>query len=223
MWVDERPTRDWAAPQVIDDGASTPPRRRSAWITRGIPVLVIVAVLVVVWALGGFDKREDRTTKLRRGEQVTNGAYVFSFDRATIQRKKGYGDDPIVQEVVVHATAKNIWTESDSPNWTWFAATDRKRSVVKEGESVRIDYGDDAPSETPGDLTPGLPAMPIQIEFEFPENFEPGKELSLGMSEIDYRNHSVTSTSEEKTWGPSNKGFFRVELPVSVLPPDDDV
>ncbi|WP_091525698.1 hypothetical protein [Microlunatus soli] len=223
VWIDETPPQDWAAPQLVHDFPADPGPRHSKWMTRGIPILVIVLVLVAIWALGGFRTRQDRATVLQPGQHFTNGAYVLTLDRATVQRKKGYGDDPYIQELVVHGTAKNIWTETARPDGRWFLATNDHQSSIKEGELVSIDYGDDAPSDTPDDLTPGLPAMPITVDFEFADTFRPEhKSIIVAMRGIDYSNHSVTTTSDEKTWGPSNNGSFRVRLPVTVLPADDD-
>lgn len=224
IWVDDAPVDPaWPAPRTIDPGAfGPPPARRSRWLTRGLPALIVVGVLVAVWALGGFRHREDRVTEIAPGQRFTNGAFVITLDSATIQRKRGYGEDPIIQEVVVHGTAKNIWTESLSPRARWFAAADRARTFIREGTLVQIDYGDEAPNDTPSDLTPGLPAMPVTVDFEFPKKFDPGPTISVGMNMIDYGNHSVTTTNDEKTWDNSSTGFYRVELPVTVLQPDDD-
>lgn len=223
VWIDQTPPLDWAAPHLVDDFPAEPDPRHSKWMTRGIPVLVVVLVLLAVWALGGFRDRQDQATVLQPGEHFTNGPYVLTLDRATIQRKKGYGDDPVIQEVVVHGTARNTWTEATRPDGDWFAATNDHRTEIVDGEVASIDYGDDAPSDTPSDLTPGLPAIPITIDFEFAEKFQPEhKSIMLAMSEIDYRNHSVWTTSDEETWGPNNNGVFRVRLPVTVLPAEDD-
>jgi hypothetical protein len=224
VWADEDEVdAGWAPPQLVDFGQLRPQRpRRSRWVTRGLPVLIVVAVLLIVWILGGFKTRGDRVTQLKVGQRFTNGAFVMTLDSATIQRKKNYDkDNPYIQDVVVHGTAKNIWTESTSPYGDWFAATNTTRQTVKEGNLVNVDYGDDAPISTPDDLTPGLPAMPITIDFEFPDSFR-AEHVLVAMEQIDYRNHSITSTSEEKTWGNANTGYFRVTLPVKRLAAEDE-
>jgi hypothetical protein len=63
--------------------------------------------------------------------------------------------------------------------------------------------------------------MPITIDFEFPDSFR-AEHVLVAMEQIDYRNHSITSTSEEKTWGNANTGYFRVTLPVKRLAAEDE-
>lgn len=221
FWVDDAAVDPaWAPPQLVDFDAPAPRPRRSRWLTRGVPALAVIAVLLGVWALGGFRDREDRTIEVRPGEHFTNGAFVMTIDSATIQRKKGYDKDPYIQDVVVHGTAQNIWTESTSPYGDWFAATNPPRETIRSGDLVNTDYGDDAPSNTPDDLAPGLPAVPITIDFEFPDTFR-ADQLIVAMEQIDYRNHSVTTTVDDKDWGNASTGSFRTTVPVHRLPADD--
>lgn len=228
---DDAPDPCWPAPDGAPGGATegasfdrpgtrTPRagRRNRRLITVGIPVMITVSVLVLVWTLGGFGRRHDRVQQVTAGSPVTQGPLMLRFTRATVQETTGYGKDKRIQKVVVHGTARNIWTESFSPEGAWFAVRDPAGTLTSRGELFSIDRGNDLVFDAPDDLTPGLPAVPVTVQFELPTGFRPGHTILFGASTVDYGKHSFFSTSSEQTWD-TDGGVYRMRLPLTVLEP----
>ncbi|QDP94768.1 hypothetical protein FOE78_01515 [Microlunatus elymi] len=216
-WVDDAdPDSSWAPPSAPADPRPRPKRRV---LGVGIPVLVVVLVFALVWALGGFDYRDDKITDVAVGKTFANGPYDFTFTQATVQRQKQY-DDKVINKVLINGTVRNTWTEAVSPQERWFLAVNRHGTPVEATYSHILRKGDvpDGPSM----ITPGLPPVAYQIEFEFDKTMNPGKTITLGVGKLTYGNNSAFSSSDEETWDADSGDLYRIRIPLKVLPPKKD-
>ena len=230
MWLDDAGVSpEWAPPAA--DGAnndladlpavaSTTRRRRPRILTVGVPVIAVVVIIAVVWALGGFDRRDDQVQDVVTGSPVALGPVTVTFDRATVQEANGYGTYKRIQKIVAYGTARNTWTESFDPQADWFIAKDPNSKLVQSGQTFQIVRGKDLIFDAPDTLAPGLPAEPVSVEFEMPPTFKPGRTIVFGISKIDYGNHSFFSSSDEEEWDESGGGAYRMRLPLQVLKPE---
>jgi hypothetical protein len=193
--------------------------RRSRLVTAGVPVLSVLMIFATVWALGGFDRREDQVQDVAAGTAVVQGPLTLRFTRATVQEANGYGKYKRIQKVVAYGTARNTWTETFGPQGEWFIARDPNSDVVETGQLFRIERGEDLVFDAPDDLAPGLPPVPVSVEFELPPTVKPGRTIVLGVSTVDYGKHSYFASSDEESWGPDG-GAYRMRLPLTVIKPE---
>lgn len=180
-------------------------------------MLAVIVLIGSVWALGGFNDRDDTLTKVAAGKTFSNGPYEFSFSRATVQETEGYGKYKRIQKVVVTGTIRNVGDQADSPSGDWFVARGLNSSHVETGQSAMI--GDPDQFNAPEDVTPGLPAVPVSVDFEFPPTFD-DKTLVFGVGELSYGTHSYYSGDDNQFWDTGSGNVFRLQLPITRLAPE---
>lgn len=209
VWVDDGPIDPtWSEPTASGRG-----RRRL--FTVGIPVLALIVLIGSVWALGGFGDRNDTVTKIGIGKTFVNGPYEFSFSKATVQETAGYGKHKRIQKVVVTGTARNLGDKAMSPLYRWFLARGKHGTRVETSQTAMV--GDPGQFYAPDDVTPGLPAAPLNVTFEFPPTFD-DETLIFAVGELTYGNHSYFSSGDDQSWDTGNGNVFRVQLPLTRLP-----
>ncbi|QGN34510.1 hypothetical protein [Microlunatus sp. Gsoil 973] len=212
VWVDDDPVDPtWPEP-------SAPRFSRRRLLTVGIPVLALVLLIASVWALGGFAERDDRITEVARGKSFMNGPFEFSFDRATVQETDGYGKYKRIQKVLVTGTIRNTGDTAISPSGDWFVARPRQGTEVEEGQTARIGATDSF--SAPEDVTPGLPATRLTVDFEFPPTFD-DRTLLFAVGELSYGSHSYFSGDNDQFWDTGGGNAFRLQLPITRLAADD--
>jgi hypothetical protein len=234
IWVDDAEIDPrWSAPSFVEPeapqsvvpGEAPPPepmpepesgRRHSRWLTIGVPLLALALLVSIVAVAGGFRARTDETITMQPGTRFTTGPYEFVFSKATIQEVNSYGDFDRAQQVVVTGTARNTWTESLRPDVDQFAATGGGRGEVVEADYVQQSSSADAWNS----LTPGLPPQPIQVEFEFRQDFDPNGKILMVVSDLTYGDHSALQVGNEETW--YNHGDrYLLHFPVKRLPAEE--
>ena len=184
----------------------------------GIPVLAVVVLVGSVFAFGGFKQRNDTITDIELGQNVTNGAYEFTFSSATVQSAPGYGKYKRIQKVVVVGTMRNDSDSAAAPDSTWFLARGVKFDQVQTAESALT--GQAGQLNAPGDVTPGLPPVRMEVEFDFPPTFS-DTELVFGMRQLTYGTHSYLSgpSAGPSTWDVSGNDTYRLRMPMKRLAP----
>lgn len=211
VWIDDDPVDPtWPEPAG--------PRVSRRLFVVGIPVLALVVLIGAVWALGGFAERDDRVTDMARGKTFSNGPFEFSFDRATVQEADGYGDYKRIQKVVVTGTIRNTGDTAISPSGDWFLARARHGTHVEEGKLAGI--GDSDLFDAPDDVTPGLPATKLTVNFEFPPTFDDAT-LIFVVGELSYGTHSYFSDDDNQYWDTGGGNAYRMLLPITRLAAQD--
>jgi hypothetical protein len=210
----------WLDGAAVDPGWAPPaddmqrPRRRRL-LTVGIPVLILVVLVAGVWAFGGFRERKDTATTVAAGTTFVNGPLQFSFSTATVQKANGYGKYKRIQKVVVSGTVRNTGNEALSPSGDWFFARALHGGEVQTGDSAGI--GDPDQFSAPDHVTPGLPAVPIHVNFEFPPTYQPGHTILFAVGTLSYGTHSYFSSGDSKYWDVGGGSVFRITLPLTKL------
>ncbi|MBO0813316.1 MAG: hypothetical protein J2P23_14905 [Microlunatus sp.] len=214
VWLDDAPVDPaWAAPPEPDTPAGTG-RRRRRLLTIGIPVLALLMLIGSVWALGGFGYRNDTATDIARGKTFVNGPCEFSFSKATVQETEGFGKYKRIQKVVVTGTIRNIGDKAISPDGRWFLARSQTNRHVETGQAALI--GNTDLWDGPQDVTPGLPPIPVSVDFDFPPTFD-GTALIFGVGELTYGTHSYFGGGTDEFWDTGNGRVFRIRLPLTRL------
>ena len=214
---------DQGAAAVPHQDVGTPPvvesRARRAWpwfLATGVAVALVVGL---VWALGGFDYRDDLATTIRPGQRFTNGPYEFSFASATVQKTKNYKDEQ-QWEVVVIGTGRTTMDESIRPANDLFVVKDARSGAYQE-ETQRQLFGLGESSGTGSLFTPGLAPIRYQLVFEFPVSaFEPESTLILVAWELEWRDTSLLKVGDYR-WAATHD-YYRMDLPLKRLPDDLD-
>lgn len=216
VWVDGGPIDPtWDEPQDADNPASGRARRRLLAI--GIPVLVLVVLVGTVFAFGGFKDRDDTITDVKLGQTFTNGGYEFSFSSATIQQAPSYGGKyKRIQKVTVTGTIRNIGDTAASPLDGWFLARG-VQGTQTETDQVAI-VGNPEQTNSPEDVTPGLPPVPLTVTFQFPPTFSE-TELLFGARGLTYGTHSYFGGTTDEYWDVSGSNLFRLRIPMKRLAP----
>ena len=65
-------------------------------------------------------------------------------------------------------------------------------------------------------FTPGLPPVPMLVEFEYAASYVPDATLRFVVFQLEYDDNSLIG-GQDKTWNKTNHGFD-LQLPVRVLP-----
>lgn len=216
MWTDDADLDpSWAPPQ---EPAEYRPRSRRRILGIGIPVLAVVLVIATVWALGGFDYRDDKITDVAAGTKFEDGPFEFTFTTATIQLKEQF-DDTMINEVSVYGTVRNTWDEALDADSDWFLIADPSGGDPKGATSANIFRKGDVP-DAPSMVAPGLAAVDYQVQFELDKSTKAPKQITFGVGKLSYGNNSVFSTSNEETWDADNGELNRIHVPLKVLPAD---
>lgn len=205
VWTDDAPVDpSWAEPYDPD-----PPAGRRRLLGVGIPVLAVIVLVGAVFAFGGFRERNDTITDIGLGQTFTNGPYAFSFSSATVQETEGFGKYKRIQKIIVTGTMRNNADKSASPSYDWFLARGLRNTAVQTGDSSNV--GSPGQFDGPQDVAPGLPPVRINVQFEFPPNFN-DTWLVFGMRQLSYGTHSYTGGTANQYWDASGSGLFRLRM-----------
>ena len=213
MWLDEgRVDPTWSPPTV-------PPQRRrwSPGATWGLLALALAALLALVWALGGFERRTDLLRPTEVGTLISTGPYEFRFTGATAQQRTTY-DDKVVWRLTAVGEGRTTGDVTIAPSYLgdggMFVAKDPVGGTISTPESQSFRPGGFVSGSA---FTPGLPLQPFRVEFEFPRTYQPGPALSFLVFDLEFRDNSLLG-DQEPQWRNADEAS-RFELPVEVLPP----
>ncbi|MVA74924.1 hypothetical protein GC722_02610 [Auraticoccus sp. F435] len=213
-WLDQRPlSRDWPEP--------APPLRVPRWVRVGVPVLVLALLLGLVAALGGFERRTDRLTVMAPGAELDCHQLVYTFDSATVRRTQGV-DGVWEHQLTVSGTVRNPTDEPQAPRYGEFG------SLVVRGvpgpltatiEAVALGSSFEELSVNTRDfVAPGAPALPLEVRFTLPDDYEPSDVVLLGAFEMEYTDNYVLGLGGgQRSWNKTDDAYA-VYLPLTVLP-----
>jgi hypothetical protein len=193
------------------------PQPGRGWFVFSALVVGLAAVLALVWGLGGFQRRTDLLQVTPPGTTISVGPYELTFTEVTAQRTTGF-DDRVTWKVTAVGTGRTTGDESLAPRYSdgaTFASKDTRSGVVQEPTGVR--YGE-ARSFTDGaHFTPGLPPVPILVDFSYPDSYRPDATLRFVVFQLEFVDNSLIG-DQDPTWNKTNHGFD-YRLPVRVLAP----
>lgn len=209
VWTDPgRLDPDWERPRA----RGRLPRR----LTLGVPALLIAALIVVVWLLGGFGRRHDRVSVVTPGATISSGEYRMTFTQATAEAATSF--DKKIWRVRAYGTIRTVGDTAGTPaisdSSPLVAQCPADKEIVSP-QSVRI--GTRVSTDfAGGTVTPGLPAVPAVWEFDFSTTCTPTELLRLVVFDQRYYDNTLLKTGE-KGWHTVDTGS-EVRLPVTVLP-----
>jgi hypothetical protein len=195
---------------------------RRAWGMAGSLVLAFGLLIALTWMAGGFDQRNDLRTVVAPGTTIATGPYEFTFTAGTAQKTKGLRDIEVYR-IVLSGTGRVTGDEAMSPdslNWM-FVAKDPRSPAYQEPDSQQFGIEEFRGSSGGSFFTPGLPAVPYRLTFEFPvEEYDVGATIQLAVWILEYRDVSLLQTGDYR-WAPSER-LYRYELPLRRLADDLD-
>ena len=213
VWLDEgevNPT--WSPPTAPSRRRSLPPG--AAW---ALVSAALVAVVALIWALDGFERRTDLIRPTAVGSLVSTGPYELRFTTATAQQRTTY-DDQVVWRVTAVGEGRTTGDFTIAPDYLgddgMFVAKDPVSGLVTTPESQSFRPGGFVSSNA---FTPGLPLQPFRVEFELPGTYRPGPTISFVVFDLEFRDNSLLG-DQEPQWRNADEAS-RFELPVEVLPP----
>lgn len=209
VWADSDPLdEDWPEPKPV--------RHRPLWLTAGVPVVVLALLVTLVWSFGGFELRRNAVTVQEPGSVVESGPFEFVFTEVTAQPTY----DAEGWTITVIGTGRVLGDEAERPRTGDngpFVARDPKSREVQVPLSPEVGERPTEEDRAQGTyFTPGLPMVPIRLEMEFTEAYEPTAELTFIVLNQEYTDNTLTGTGE-KTWNNTSSGTI-IDLPVTVLP-----
>ena len=209
-------------PGRLDPGW-TPPRRLGSlprWVLIAVPLVVVVALVAAVVALGGFDPRTDRITRVPSDSIITTGPYRLTFGVGTAVKTKDY-DDKVFWEVTVVGTIQTTDPTSDQPDSgegsIVVANVPTNRDLIDTnrvllGNRIGKDY-------STGQVTPGLAPIPVRWEFDVPEASPPTALLRLVVWDQEYVDNTITQTGYF-SWNRTRDGH-ELLVPITVVESTD--
>lgn len=207
-----------AGPVDVVEGASSTASRRRTWLVLGSIALGLVAVLALVWGLGGFARRTDLLQPTPAGTPITVGPYQLRFSGVTAQRTTSF-DGKVSWTLSAVGTGRTTGNESLAPSYSGddgtFVSKDVRSGEIEVPTGVR--YGAARSFVDGAHFTPGLPPEPIVVDFSYRAGYVPGRTLRFVVFQLRYADTSLIG-NQKPTWSATNRGYdFR--LPVRVLPP----
>src|SRR6478752_7870505 len=183
----------------------------------GSLVLAFGLLIALTWMAGGFDQRNDLRTVVAPGTTIATGPYEFTFTAGTAQKTKGLRDIEVYR-IVLSGTGRVTGDEAMSPdslNWM-FVAKDPRSPAYQEPDSQQFGIEEFRGSSGGSFFTPGLPAVPYWLTFEFPvDEYDVGATIQLAVWILEYRDVSLLQTGDYR-WAPSER-LYRYELPLRRL------
>jgi hypothetical protein len=192
------------------------------WLMAGSLVLALALLIGLTWAAGGFDQRTDLRTVVAPGTTVSTGPYEFTFTGGTAQRVTGLHDAQIYR-IVLSGTGRVTGSEAMAPDTLnpMFIAKDPRSPAYQEPEGQQFGVEEYRGSSGGSFFTPGLPAVPYRLTFDFPaDQIEIGPDIQLGVWILEYRDVTLLQTGDVR-WAPSER-LYRYQLPLRRLPDDLD-
>jgi hypothetical protein len=189
---------------------------RRARLVYGGAAAVLVAIVVLTWSLGGFQRKARPLEMVSPASLIATGPYEFTFSAATAQRQPKTSYAPATWKVVVEGTGRTTGDETIRPSTLgddgMFLARDPHTGEVQNAKSDKIG---DGPANG---FTPGLPAVPYRVEFTFSDAFRPGPTVRfVVVAQRFYDSSLIQTDDEDPSWRNDDHGY-RVDLPVTVLP-----
>lgn len=195
-------------------------RRPRGWL---IAATAVVAVVGLVFALGGFDRRQARWIDVPPGAEIDAGNLVFTFDSATVQYLTKTSSQP--WRVVVSGTVRNPHDQTLQP------LTGDYGNLVGINRTGSPDFvGDWQPrigpfnpdSATPRQVVPpNDQTVPLTATFRF-DQLTPGDSFELGVSPMEYTATAILGLNSELRWNRDSYTLpFTVVLPLTRLPDAD--
>jgi hypothetical protein len=192
-------------------------RRLPASLVYPGVVVVVAAMVLAVWVLGGFDRRTDLLVPTAPGTTVLTGPYAFTFTKATAQRRKSYsGTSATEWHVVVVGTGRTTGDESITPSTLnpMFLSRDPGTDELQPMSGQQ--FGDGDSYSDGSSFTPGLAPVSYRVEFTYSERYRPGPTLRFAVFQLEYSDNTIVGTGE-KTWNNTSHGYV-FTLPVTVVP-----
>lgn len=185
---------------------------RRTGLIWGSLALGVVLILTVVWAVGGFEYRGDRVTKVAAGTTLEVGPYALTFTSATVQRKTSDN----TYEVVVTGTGRTTSAKTIAPPTGTSGFISSKSPVTGEIQNVEsFRYGDSTEIILRARaFTPGLDPVTFTTTFEYKKPIS--DQLLLVVFDLEFFDNYIFS-DDEPTWNRVNTGHSMV-LPLQVLP-----
>lgn len=222
-WTDDQaPDPRWPAPTpgvgptVAEDHpavAAEPRRGPRAALVWGAIGLALVLVVVAVWGLGGFDRRQDLFIPVEPGQVVTVGPYELAFTEATVQ----YVLEDKVYEVQAVGTGRTTGEESIAPSSLAGSSFSYAQDPISR-EIQRVDRYRFGPGEEitlrPKAFVPGLGPIPFVAQFKF--TARPGERIRLVLFNQEFSDKSVFG-NQDPIWNNTNSGYD-LALPLTRLP-----
>jgi hypothetical protein len=176
-------------------------RHRRTWL---VLFIVLLAAILVVWLLHGWDRPASRTIDTVQGPtSLELGRYQFDFDSATIEHTpKGRLTDAS-SKVVVKLGLRNI---DDETKKSESISGDLLYLVTKKGDPVRSN-GATCRDELNHVLVYGLPAEDCTTEFEVPVGYD-DTDVEVAVVEEEYRgDDDIIGATDKPYW---HEGHARV-------------
>lgn len=211
-------TAETADSSVSDRPQPARPRRTWIWFAA---ILAALAVLVgLVWVAGGFDQRTDVRTAVPPGTTIATGPYEFTFDSATVQKKKDY-DGTLSWEVVVVGSGRVTGDQAMGPSTldSFFAAREPVSGQVVEPKDQQ--YGPPGRPVGGSFFTPGLAPVAYRLVFEFPIERDQPRSVDLAVWELEYRDTTLLKTGE-LSWARASDYYWYDSLVTKRLADDLD-
>ena len=188
----------------------------------GSLVLAFGLLIGLTWMAGGFDQRNDLRTVVAPGTTIATGPYEFTFTAGTAQKTKGLRDTEVYR-VVLSGTGRVTGDEAMRPTPSTGCSSPRTRGPRRTRSRESQQFGTEEFRGSSGGsfFTPGLPAIPYRLTFEFPvDEFDAGATIQLGVWILEYRDVSLLQTGDYR-WAPSER-LYRYDLPLRRLADDLD-
>lgn len=189
---------------------------RRPWIVSSAIVVGLAALVFLVWGLGGFERRTDLLRPTPAGATITVGPYELTFVGVTVQRKKDFSDR-IYWALTAVGTGRTTGDVSIGPDYGetgTFVSRDLRSGEIETPSGVR--YGDGTSNTDGSRFTPGLPPVPILVDFEYAETYVPGDTVELAVFQLEFSDNSLIG-GQDPVWHKTNDGFD-YRLPTRMLP-----
>ncbi|GAB2592977.1 hypothetical protein [Microlunatus antarcticus] len=184
-------------------------RLRRGRLATAIAAGSLVVLVGVVALLGGFERRTDLLTPVEPGTVITTGPYEVSLASATLQHRTNADEwVAVVSGSALTTGATSIRPPIGDSGFLY------ARSAAGGGAqaATSITLGDPDSFQGPGNLTPGLPAVPWTVTFRFPTS--PGDRLLVAVFDQEFTTPYLFS--DEEGWRTTSKASTMI-LPLEVL------
>jgi len=198
-------------------------RRRRVGV--GVVAGVVVAVLVVIAALGGFEFRRSGTLPMPLGTEIDTGMMIYVPESATVTFLTKTSGNP--WEIVISLRVRNPQTEALEPlvdSARNVMGVDPRTRTIADGTSYSLGW--DAPDSfirTDRQLVPPESDwMHMNLRLRHDESFEPGDTYLVAIRLMQFRTTAFYGYSDTKTWAPNRFArIYTIEVPLTWLPDRD--
>lgn len=182
----------------------------------GVVAAVLVIAAVVTWALGGFADARGRLVALPAGTTVSMGPMDMAVTSAVARRPSSSQE----WTVEVLGQCRNVTDQAIDGNagrlsTNAFGLQDPTTGRVNSRALLR--FGGLTWADSSDVLNPGLPATSCVLAFDT-SGLEPADYVWVGISEVEYKDVSLTGTGD-LAWSATRVGYkFAVPLVVDATP-----